>query len=73
MPHQELAPVAKFFADLEISSDAIPDTLVCAKQMILNKPGTATPLNKRLITVLPACCSPTRELGFPSFKNGKLQ
>ena len=51
---QELAPVAKFFAELETSSEAIPDTLVCAKQMNLNKPGPATPLNKRLITVLPA-------------------
>ena len=51
---QELAPVAKFFAELETSSESIPDALVCAKQMILNKPGPATPLNKRLITVLPA-------------------
>ena len=50
----ELEPVAKFFAHIEDSDQPLPQSLVCAKQVILNKPGPATPLNKRLITILPA-------------------
>ena len=49
----ELDPVAHFFSLIESSHLPLPKALVCAKQVILNKPGPATPLNKRLITVLP--------------------
>ena len=51
---EDLEPVAKFFAIVETSDLPLPKALVCAKQVILNKPGPATPMNKRLITVLPA-------------------
>ena len=46
--------IADFFSALEDDCQfSIPDVLVRAKQVILNKPGPSTPLNKRLITVLP--------------------
>ena len=46
--------IASFFRDLEEAYDCdIPKVLACAKQIILHKPGPASPLNKRLITVLP--------------------
>ena len=50
----DLEPVASFFTLMEASDTPLPKALTCAKQVILNKPGPATPLNKRLITVLPA-------------------
>lgn len=50
----ELQPCADFFAMIEESDCSLPRSLVCAKQVILNKPGPSTPLNKRLITILPA-------------------
>lgn len=50
----ELEPVAMFFSEMEVSSEPFPASLVCAKQVILNKPGPAILLNKRLITILPA-------------------
>ena len=50
----DLEPVAKFFNLIEASDLPLPNALTCAKQVILNKPGPATPMNKRLITVLPA-------------------
>lgn len=50
----ELQPCADFFALIESSDQPLPKSLVCAKQVILNKPGPSTPLNKRLITILPA-------------------
>lgn len=53
LPIQCLDILAKFFEFLEQSHGFdIPAVLVCAKQAILNKPGPASPLNKRLITVL---------------------
>lgn len=46
--------IASFVRDLEDAYDSdIPSVLACAKQIILHKPGPASPLNKRLITVLP--------------------
>ena len=50
----ELEPVASFFQLVEQTELPLPRALVCAKQVILNKPGPATPMNKRLITILPA-------------------
>ena len=50
----ELQPVANFFELLETSALPLPKALACAKQVILNKPGPSTALNKRLITILPA-------------------
>ena len=50
----ELEPVASFFQLVEQTDLPLPRALVCAKQVILNKPGPATPMNKRLITILPA-------------------
>ena len=48
-----LDAIASFFASLEDAHGAdIPSVLVCAKQAILNKVGPASPLNKRLITIL---------------------
>lgn len=46
--------IALFFRTLEDTYDAsLPDVLTRAKQIILNKPGPSTPINKRLITILP--------------------
>ena len=50
----DLQPCAEFFQHIEESSFPLPRSLVCAKQAILNKPGPATALNKRLIAILPA-------------------
>ena len=50
----ELQPCAEFFALIEETDIALPTPLVCAKQVILNKPGPTTALNKRLIAILPA-------------------
>ena len=45
--------IAAFFNRLETECESsIPDVLVRAKQIILNKPGLSTPLNKRLIAVM---------------------
>ena len=42
------------FRTLEDNYEAsLPDVLTRAKQIILNKPGPSTPMNKRLITILP--------------------
>ena len=43
----DLQPCAEFFQHIEDSSTPLPKTLVCAKQVILNKPGQSTALNKR--------------------------
>ena len=46
--------VAAFFRRLEANADhSIPLALTAAKIVILNKPGPSSPLNKRLITILP--------------------
>ena len=53
LPLHCLEVFANFFLFLEnLSGGDIPSTLVCAKQAILNKAGPASPLNKRLITIL---------------------
>ena len=45
--------IADFFKTLEDNCDSsIPEVLLRVKQVILNKPGPSTPLNKRLITIL---------------------
>ena len=45
--------IADFFNLLESECDSsIPEVLLRVKQVILNKPGASTPLNKRLITIL---------------------
>ena len=36
----------------EVAREGVPDVLVRAKQIILNKPGPSTPMNIKLITVL---------------------
>ena len=54
LPVSCFAPIAKFFHNLEKNEQEVPTTLTCAKQMILNKNGRSEPLQKRLITVLPA-------------------
>ena len=51
---QELQPCADFLTEIEETDLPLPKALVCAKQVILNKPGPSTALNKRLITILPA-------------------
>ena len=45
--------LAEFFKSLEESSDPLPRALVFARQVLLNKPGPASPINKRLIIILP--------------------
>lgn len=45
--------IASFFRALEDDCNSVmPDVLTRAKQVILNKPGPSSPLNKRLITIL---------------------
>ena len=53
LPEACFRPFAEVFAQLEVSDDPLPTTLTCARQMILNKNGSARPMQKRLITVLP--------------------
>ena len=54
LPIAAFIPVAEYFQALEENSEALARTLTTAKQVILNKNGLADPLQKRLITVLPA-------------------
>ena len=54
LPKECFIPFAEFFRRLEENSEDLPRSLTCAKQMILNKNGQSEPLQKRLITVLPA-------------------
>ena len=53
LPRKCLEQIAVFFNQLETDcGGSIPDVLLRAKQALLNKPGPASPLNKRLITAL---------------------
>lgn len=45
--------LAEFFQLCEESDQPLPEALTFARQIILNKPGPASPINKRLITILP--------------------
>ena len=53
LPEACFKPFAQVFEQLELSDEPLPTTLTCARQMILNKNGSAHPMQKRLITVLP--------------------
>ena len=53
LPEACFKPFAEVFAQLELTDEPLPTTLTCARQMILNKNGSAHPMQKRLITVLP--------------------
>ena len=53
LPIKCLEVIAKFFQSVEDDCGGdLPTVLVCAKQAILNKAGPASPINKRLITIL---------------------
>ena len=53
LPVSCFEPFAMFFRQLEVNDVALPSSLVCARQMILNKNGSSCPMQKRIITVLP--------------------
>ena len=53
LPVSALVPIANFFNELEACNEDIPNILTRAKQMVLNKNGSAEPMQKRLITILP--------------------
>ena len=54
LPQNALVPVVvKCFEQIEQTNAPLPCSLNRAKQMILSKSGKSTPLNKRLITLLP--------------------
>ena len=53
IPIAAYEPIAAFFNDLAATEHDIPAVLTTAKQMVLNKNGSAEPMRKRLITVLP--------------------
>ena len=53
LPVRAFAPIADFLNQLEACNEDIPGILTKAKQMVLNKNGSAEPMQKRLITVLP--------------------
>ena len=53
LPTTCFEPFAQLFHQLEHNDIALPKSLVCARQMILNKNGSSCPMQKRLITVLP--------------------
>ena len=55
LPPQCFIPIARFFRWIEHHPQLdLPEALTRAKQIILNKPGAASAMNKRLITILPA-------------------
>lgn len=55
LPLACFVPIARFFQWIEHDpSIDLPKTLTCAKQIILNKPGPSSAMNKRLISILPA-------------------
>ena len=53
LPSACFAPFALMFKTFEQTDEELPDNLVCAKQLILNKNGSSDAMQKRLITVLP--------------------
>ena len=53
LPVKAMLPICQCFAMIENTTCHMPAALSTAKQMILNKSGKSTPLNKRLITLLP--------------------
>ena len=54
LPPRAFSAVAYFFRSLEDSDQPVPQILATTKQQILNKNGQSEPLQKRLITLLPA-------------------
>ena len=54
LPVAFFVPVAQYFRALEQNAESLAVTLTCAKQVILNKNGLADPMQKRLITIMPA-------------------
>ena len=55
LPSHCFAPIARFFRWIEQNPQIpLPEALTCSKQVILNKPGPSSAMNKRLITILPA-------------------
>ena len=54
LPVAFFVPVAQYFRALEQNAESLANTLTCAKQVILNKNGHADPMQKRLITIMPA-------------------
>ena len=53
LPVQAFVPIAEFLNELEHCNEDIPKVLTKAKQMVLNKNGSAEPMQKRLIAILP--------------------
>ena len=54
LPKSAFVQIAKFFQLVEATEYELPSILGAAKQQILNKNGDSSPLQKRLITILPA-------------------
>ena len=54
LPWFALVPVAAVFNQIEQELTPLPQVLTIAKQMVLNKNGDPSPMQKRLITLLPA-------------------
>ena len=54
LPWFAFVPVAILFNQIEQELTSLPKVLTIAKQMVLNKNGDPSPMQKRLITLLPA-------------------
>ena len=54
LPWFAFVPVARLFNHIEQNLSPLPQVLTVAKQMVLNKNGDPSPMQKRLITLLPA-------------------
>ena len=54
LPWFAFVPVALLFNQIEKELTPLPQVLTIAKQMVLNKNGDPSPMQKRLITLLPA-------------------
>ena len=68
LPWFAFVPIATIFNQIENNLSDLPQVLTIAKQMVLNKNGDPSPMQKRLITLLPVLL-----LGYTGLRFRQLQ
>ena len=69
LPLQVFEVAAKFLADVEVNRRQLPKILCSVRQVILDKGGSDTPLQKRLISLLPIFMVTYTSLRFKQLAN----
>ena len=73
LPWFAFVPFATVFNDIEQNLSDLPKVLTIAKQMVLNKNGDPSPMQKRLITLLPVLLLSYTGLRFRQLQNWQNQ